>query len=52
MLPDKVIITIATAQDATMLTELSITTFRDAFGPHNRKEDMDKYVAEEMNVEN
>lgn len=44
-------ITIADASHAQALTELSIVTFRDAFGPFNKQEDMDKYVAEEMNVE-
>jgi len=38
-------------QDIDTLVQLSITTFRDAFGPANTKEDMDKYLAEEMSIE-
>ena len=52
MIPtDKLIITQAGTRDAKILTQLSITTFRDAFGPVNKQEDMDKYIAEEMNIE-
>ena len=43
------IITIANAKDAKALTKLSITTFRDTFGADNKPDDMDKYIAEEMN---
>lgn len=50
MLTDKLVISVADVSDAEMLTELSVKTFRDTFDPHNRKEDMDKYVAEEMNI--
>jgi len=52
MIPtDKLLITRADIKDAELLTQLSITTFRDAFGPVNRQEDMDKYIADEMNLE-
>jgi ribosomal protein S18 acetylase RimI-like enzyme len=37
--------------DAPVLTELSVTTFTDAFSKDNRKENMDKYIAEEMNLD-
>jgi len=45
-----IVITRAGIKDLAILVELSITTFRDTFGPDNGKEDMDKYVAEEMNA--
>jgi diamine N-acetyltransferase len=45
----KITIIRAGVKDVQRLTQLSIRTFVDAFGPDNRKEDMDKYVAEEMN---
>ena len=41
----------ATTAHAPALTALGITTFVHAFGQHNTTEDMDKYVAEEMNQE-
>ena len=41
----------ADIQDIDILTHLSISTFRDAFGQANTKEDMDKYLAEEMSRE-
>ena len=44
-------ITRATTGDATVITELSVTTFRDTFGPMNGQEDMDMYVAEAMSIE-
>jgi diamine N-acetyltransferase len=44
-------ISIATADDAELLTQLSITTFCETFMADNKKEDMDKYIAEEMNVQ-
>lgn len=50
MLNENVVITRADVTDAEMLTELSITTFVEAFAADNRKEDMDKYIADEMNV--
>ena len=43
-------ITRAAANDAEALTALSVTTFIDAFAADNRKEDMDKYIAEELNI--
>ncbi|MCD6010369.1 MAG: spermine/spermidine N-acetyltransferase [Flavipsychrobacter sp.] len=43
-------ITQATVADAKILTELSVTTFTEAFGANNRKEDMDKYIASAMSV--
>jgi diamine N-acetyltransferase len=50
MLPDQITICRAGIADAATLTALGITTFVDAFAADNRKEDMDKYIAEEMNV--
>ena len=47
----EVIIGRGTIEDAVALTELSVTTFTDTFAADNRKEDMDKYLAEEMNLE-
>lgn len=44
-------ITVATPNDAELLTNLGITTFRETFMPDNKQEDMDKYIAEEMNPE-
>ena len=41
----------AGVQNIDILAHLSITTFRDAFGMANTKEDMDKYLAEEMSEE-
>lgn len=42
----------AGTEHAEMLTQLSVTTFRDAFGPPvNAQEDMDKYIADEMNID-
>jgi ribosomal protein S18 acetylase RimI-like enzyme len=51
MLPPALHITIATVADAQDLTDLSIRTFVDAFSKDNKKEDMDKYIADEMSVE-
>ncbi len=42
-------ITHAGTKDATLLTELSVTTFCDKFAPLNKPEDMDLYLAAEMN---
>jgi ribosomal protein S18 acetylase RimI-like enzyme len=43
-------ITKAGIKDADLLGELSVTTFRDTFGPVNRREDMDAYITGEMNA--
>ena len=51
MLTDKLMITNAGIADAGILRELSVKTFCDTFSADNRKEDMDKYVAEEMSHE-
>lgn len=48
---DHIVITRATVTDAKILTQLSVATFRDTFGLQNRKEDMDKYLAEVMSLE-
>ena len=45
---DKLIIARADITEAEALTNLSITTFRDAFTEGNSQEDMDKYIADEM----
>jgi len=47
---DNTTITPATITDAALLSELAITTFRETFDEHNKPEDMDRYVAEEMNM--
>ncbi len=47
-----IIISRASVQDAELLSCLSVTTFRDTFGAQNRKEDMDKYLAQVMSLEN
>ena len=44
------VITIATPDDAVLLTALSINTFCETFAKDNRKEDMDKYLSETMNL--
>lgn len=49
MSADNLIISKADITDAAMLTLLSIITFVETFAAGNRKEDMDKYIAEEMN---
>ena len=46
----ELVISIAEITDSAALTALGITTFVDTFAKDNRKEDMDKYVAEEMNI--
>ena len=51
MIADKLGIRQATTDDANLLTELSITTFRDKFEPLNKPEDMDMYIKGEMNIE-
>ena len=52
MVPENLLIRQATIDDAAMLTELSVITFRDTFGPPvNKQEDMDRYIADEMNIE-
>ena len=47
---EKIKITRADQSHAAQLAALAIATFRDTFGPVNKQEDMDKYVAEEMNI--
>jgi len=47
---DNLTITRAGINEAEILTNLSVTTFRDAFTAGNRQEDMDKYIAGEMNI--
>ena len=44
-------IAIAGIEDAQVISELSIYTFIESFGANNTKEDIDLYVAEELNVE-
>lgn len=51
MTVEKIVIREANVDDAALLTELSVTTFRDKFGPLNKQEDMDLYIASEMNIE-
>jgi ribosomal protein S18 acetylase RimI-like enzyme len=51
MQANKIIITLATIKDAVPLTELGIRTFTDTFSKDNKKEDMDKYVSTEMNLD-
>ncbi|MCW3120712.1 MAG: family N-acetyltransferase [Flavipsychrobacter sp.] len=46
-----VIITTADIKDAELLTSLSVATFCETFMADNKKEDMDKYIAEEMSLE-
>lgn len=48
---DNLIITRADINEAELLTNLSVTTFRDAFTAGNMQEDMDKYIADEMNLD-
>ncbi len=38
----------ADVEHAAHLSSLSAKTFRDAFGQHNKSEDMDKYIAEQL----
>lgn len=45
------LITIARIVDAALLRELSITTFVDSFAKDNTKENMDKYLGEELTLE-
>jgi ribosomal protein S18 acetylase RimI-like enzyme len=49
MIHTKLTIKQAATHDLTILTTLSITTFCETFDKDNTKEDMDKYIAEEMN---
>lgn len=49
MLTENTTIRIATINDAALLTDLSVTTFRQTFGEANSPQDMDKYIVEEMN---
>lgn len=46
---ENLVISVASVADAEVLTTLGITTFLQAFAKDNKKEDMDKYIAEEMN---
>jgi ribosomal protein S18 acetylase RimI-like enzyme len=48
---DNLIIRQATIADAAIITNLSVTTFIDAFGSVNTKEDMDKYISECMSLQ-
>jgi diamine N-acetyltransferase len=50
MTNDQLKITIGDPRNAEALTTLGITTFLQAFAADNKKEDMDKYIAEEMNL--
>ena len=50
MLKGQLTIKTADINDAGLLTELGITIFRATFEADNRPEDMDKYVADEMNA--
>ncbi len=50
MQANKLTIKRAELKDAEVLTKLGITTFCETFMKDNRKEDMDKYIAEEMNL--
>lgn len=49
MLTENMVIRIAEINDAALLTTLSVITFRQTFGDANSPQDMDKYLAEEMN---
>ena len=52
MVSEKLIIKSAHIDDVVKLTELSVSTFCDTFGPPvNRGEDVDRYIADEMNIE-
>lgn len=51
MTAGKLMIKRADINDAAMLTELSVTTFRDKFAPMNSREDMEMYLTMEMNAE-
>lgn len=48
---NKITIAIAEAPDAAELRALSAKTFLDTFASDNKKEDMDKYIAENMSLE-
>lgn len=50
MEPGQLTITVAQISDAVLITQLGITTFWETFADQNSKEDMDKYVADEMNI--
>jgi ribosomal protein S18 acetylase RimI-like enzyme len=51
MTENSLTITKATTADATVLSELGIITFTEAFAAANRQEDMDKYLAEAMSAD-
>lgn len=46
---EQIIITNASIADATLLTQLSVDTFTQAFAADNNPADMEKYLAEQMN---
>ena len=48
---EKIIITIANIHDAAILADLSITTFWESVGAHNKQEDMRIYTKEQMSIE-
>ena len=50
-MPHKIELLRASVRNAKILHQLSVSTFRDAFGAQNRQQDMDKYVSEEMSLE-
>src|SRR5579872_2537794 len=50
MADETLLITRADPADVATLTGLSVTTFVDTFGKDNTQADMDKYIADEMNV--
>ena len=51
MSSEKLSISIAGIADAEIITQLSKVTFLETFEKDNAKADMDKYLAEEMNLE-
>ncbi len=48
---EKVVVRDATFSDALVITQLSVTTFAETFAADNKKEDMDKYIREEMSYD-
>jgi hypothetical protein len=52
MVAQGLIIKRANTNDAGQLRELSVSTFQDTFGPPvNKQEDMDRYIADQMSLE-
>lgn len=49
-IPDSITIREATKDDSLLIANLSHQTFRDAFGPDNTKEDMDKFLKEQFTI--